>query len=94
VAELRYKKTVQTVADMQLGQKAWIKAEAMYADAERKLWLKRDARIEPKADATAAILVERAQTGYTVDITQAAKKKFATVSKPGKADVPVEKLVY
>jgi hypothetical protein len=78
---------------MQVGQKAWVKPEAMYADAERKLWLKSDAIIAPEA-APALIQIVREASGFVVDVTTTKKRKFATNVARKENDLTVEKLVY
>jgi hypothetical protein len=94
VANLRYKKTVLTVADMQVGQKAWVKADALFADMERKLWLKSGAVLASEAKPEAPVQVERTESGYTVDVTKVQKRAFAKNVAAKEKDLPVEKLVY
>lgn len=94
VANLRYKKTTLTVADMQVGQKAWIKPDALFADKERKLWLKSGALLSPEAKPEAPVLVERTESGYTVDVAKVQKRAFAKNVAAKEKDLPVEKLIY
>jgi hypothetical protein len=79
---------------MAVGQKAWVEPGAMYADKERKLWLKRAAKIFAEQSEDRTVQIERKEDGFVVDITKAGQRTWEKQDTADTDDAIVVDLVY
>ena len=82
-----------TPSAMEKGQEMWAAAAALFADADRKLYLKGNAKLFAVKREDACLSIRRTDEGLAVDV-RGCPKKFAKDVVPGKDDLPVADVVY